>query len=973
MKMKQIFFLVLGLIFITAAICGATSTPEPKISASPTSINFGAVALEATPAVKTVTIKNTGKSALTINSISITGTDSTEFGQTNSCVTIDAGGSCPVSVTFTPALPYAKKSALLTIASNDPKKLTLNVKLSGRLLPPKISVKPASVNFGTLHAGMVKSSKSVTVKNSGLSDLIISSIDIAGTNPGDFSETDNCGTVPNGGFCTIDVTFEPLVPKVKRSATLDISSNDPQKPTLILKLSGSSPSGGSSSLKTNYTSVTNTCTPIIMAAATTDGSESILIASNTGAAESSSLASSQNTNSTSLNGLGYSSSRYGQWYIEIDPSTGLPASVYDSFGTKMVLSNYTSNSVQISYYKNNVLVSGPVQLSLDATKLSQLQTLWNNGFTGLSKVTTLHAQSIKISSLTTDQSNTLKYLGLASQVLFCAADLTSDLTGVGLTLTAVLTVWSCDSAFVSGMAMLTGNETIQNVTDTTLDGTSCAGDILNLDPMAFLDCSSYGQDIANDFPSPSASLLAAPTGLTLTSTSSPINLSWDFSTNSNIAGYNIYRSAAGGPYLKMTSVKGTSASDSNVQPSTNYCYLISAFNYSGNESFHSNSVCTTTSSTKNTVSGQVIRNGVGLAGVTINLNGGGSNSQQVTDSNGNYAFTSIANGTYILTPSLTGYSFSPLSVNVTVNNWNFVVQHIYAYVPPSVSSLSPTSMTADGQEHLLTIYGSNFASGDIVQFMWGQGQGANQWNTSNSTPTVNSSSQITINMDPGTVTDTIYVRVCSGSYCSSGTQYVSVTVATVTPSVSSLSPTSMTADGQEHLLTIYGSNFASGDIVQFMWGQGQGANQWNTSNSTPTVNSSSQITINMDPGTVTDTIYVRVCSGSYCSSGTQYVSVTVATVTPSVSSLSPTSMTVNTGYQNLTIYGSNFVSGDTVQFYWSQGTGANQWNISSKTPVVNSSTQITVSMNPGPVADTIYVRVCSGSSCSSGAQYVSVH
>jgi hypothetical protein len=41
MKMNKIFFLALCLIFITAAIAGATSTPEPKISATPSSVNFG--------------------------------------------------------------------------------------------------------------------------------------------------------------------------------------------------------------------------------------------------------------------------------------------------------------------------------------------------------------------------------------------------------------------------------------------------------------------------------------------------------------------------------------------------------------------------------------------------------------------------------------------------------------------------------------------------------------------------------------------------------------------------------------------------------------------------------------------------------------------------------------------------------------------------------------------------------------------
>jgi len=240
--MKKIFLPALCLIFINVAISGATSPAAPKISVKPASVNFGPVALGAKPVPQVVMIKNTGTSNLIFNAggVSITGADSAEFEQTNSCGIIAPGESCPVNVTFKPALPYAKKTALLTLASNDPKKPTLHVKLSAQVPPPKIAAIPSSVNFGKLLAGTAISTKSVTIENKGLSDLVINSIDIAGTDPGDFMAVSSCGTVPNGGSCGIGVAFQPLAPKGMRSATLDITSNDPKKPTLKLKLSGSS-------------------------------------------------------------------------------------------------------------------------------------------------------------------------------------------------------------------------------------------------------------------------------------------------------------------------------------------------------------------------------------------------------------------------------------------------------------------------------------------------------------------------------------------------------------------------------------------------------------------------------------------------------------------------------------------------------------------------------------------------------------
>jgi hypothetical protein len=315
--------------------------------------------------------------------------------------------------------------------------------------------------------------------------------------------------------------------------------------------------------------------------------------------------------------------------------------------------------------------------------------------------------------------------------------------------------------------------------------------------------------------------------------------------------------------------------------------------------------------------------------------------------------------------------------HVVVTNPGASASNSYAFTvsagTPSISSISPTSMTADGQQHTLTIYGANFQSGDYVQFYWTQGTGAYTWNTGNS-PSIASSTQMTVSMNPGTVTDTISVRVCnSAGTCTSGSQSVSVTAAVLTPSVTSISPTSMTADGASHTLTIYGSNFQSGDYVQFYWTQGSGAGAWNTG-STPTINSASQITESMNPGTVTDTISVRVCNSSgICSSGSQSVAVTAAVLTPSVSSISPTSMTADGASHTLTIYGSNFQSGDYVQFYWTKGSGAYTWNTGS-TPTINSASQITESMNPGTVTDTISVRVCnSAGNCSSGSQSVAVN
>ena len=76
------------------------------------------------------------------------------------------------------------------------------------------------------------------------------------------------------------------------------------------------------------------------------------------------------------------------------------------------------------------------------------------------------------------------------------------------------------------------------------------------------------------------------------------------------------------------------------------------------------------------ISGAVVHKGSGLSGVTVTLSGNTSGSL-TTDVSGNYTFTGLSNGTYTVTPSKSGYIFTPSSREITisstdVSNMNFV-------------------------------------------------------------------------------------------------------------------------------------------------------------------------------------------------------------------------------------------------------------------------------------------------------------
>ena len=105
-----------------------------EFSVSPTSLAFGRVAVGSSSDVKTVTITNTGRGTLPLESISLGGGRPGQFRKNDSCTTgLAAGNSCTVSVAFNPKLTGPLSASLVVIAGGgtSPK----SVQLTGTGVP----------------------------------------------------------------------------------------------------------------------------------------------------------------------------------------------------------------------------------------------------------------------------------------------------------------------------------------------------------------------------------------------------------------------------------------------------------------------------------------------------------------------------------------------------------------------------------------------------------------------------------------------------------------------------------------------------------------------------------------------------------------------------------------------------------------------------------------------------------------------
>ena len=198
-----------------------------------------------------------------VSSIAVTGTNSAEFSQTNNCgTTVGTGGSCSISVTFTPAAP-GSRSATVSVTDNaaaSPQVATL----TGSGIGPAVTLSPTSVTFPSQYVGTSGLPQNVTLTNTGAAPLAITSVIAA---PADFAPLSTCGSsVAVGSSCSIGVFFDPTATGT-RTGTLTVTDNAGDSPqSLSLSGTGQDFSMASSGSSTATISAGQTATFTILVA-----------------------------------------------------------------------------------------------------------------------------------------------------------------------------------------------------------------------------------------------------------------------------------------------------------------------------------------------------------------------------------------------------------------------------------------------------------------------------------------------------------------------------------------------------------------------------------------------------------------------------------------------------------------------------------------------------------------------------------
>ena len=186
-----------------------------------------------------ILLTSTGDQALSLNAISISGANASEFSETDNCqapTVLQPSKTCTIMVMFTPSATGSRQAVLTTTDNAPGPPQSVQLSGSGVAPPPPqpaVTLIPGTLTFPTISQGTTSSSMTVTVTNSGNATLHITSVVVGGNNPKDFSGGNNCvGAFAAKAGCTINVTFAPLAAG-ERSETITLTDDAADSPQVI--------------------------------------------------------------------------------------------------------------------------------------------------------------------------------------------------------------------------------------------------------------------------------------------------------------------------------------------------------------------------------------------------------------------------------------------------------------------------------------------------------------------------------------------------------------------------------------------------------------------------------------------------------------------------------------------------------------------------------------------------------------------
>ncbi|MGH3739890.1 MAG: beta strand repeat-containing protein [Micromonosporaceae bacterium] len=240
---------------------------------------------------------------------------------------------------------------------------------------------------------------------------------------------------------------------------------------------------------------------------------------------------------------------------------------------------------------------------------------------------------------------------------------------------------------------------------------------------------------------------------------------------------------------------------------------------------------------------------------------------------------------------------------------------------PTTTGLSPATAVAGGPGLTLTVTGTNFVAGSVVR-----------WNGAARATTYSSATQLTATIPAtdiaaaATAQVTVFNPAPGGGVSSAQT----FTITNPVPTTTGLSPATAVAGGPGFTLTVTGTNFVAGSVVQ-----------WNGAARATTYSSATQLTATI-PATdiaAAATAQVTVFNPAPGGGASSAQTFTITNPVPTTNGLNPAFVTAGAPGFTLTVTGTNFVASSVVR-----------WNGAARATTYVSATQLTVPVSAADVA-----------------------
>jgi hypothetical protein len=183
----------------------------PAVTLSATSVNFGNQGVGTSGAAQVIGLTNSGSSTLTITTISITGANSGDFSQTNTCAaSLAAGAKCSISVTFKPAAT-GSGSASITITDDAPSS-PQSVALTGVGTDFSIDVATGGSASATVAAGQTANYNLQVTPISGFNGTV--ALSCTGAPSEATCSASPASVTPNGNAAAISISVATTAPSM---------------------------------------------------------------------------------------------------------------------------------------------------------------------------------------------------------------------------------------------------------------------------------------------------------------------------------------------------------------------------------------------------------------------------------------------------------------------------------------------------------------------------------------------------------------------------------------------------------------------------------------------------------------------------------------------------------------------------------------------------------------------------------------